>query len=128
MIQTPCILDSHRSLSDGTIKLVFSTQDAKSYGASIAEILSCVGQYGMLGFQLGEDKIDNDLEFPKPDKISPQKLPLGKNKVPPSKALRNAIYVLWEKKGNNGDFDQYYEGIIEYFRKQILTEIDKYSD
>jgi hypothetical protein len=87
-----------------------------------------VGQYGALGFQVGEKPISQPLKLPQREEISISDTQLPKQEKHPSKRMRSAIFVLWEKKGSIGDFDEYYREIIEYFRKKILAEIDRLED
>lgn len=123
MIQTPAILESHKSLKDGTIKLVFETQDISAYGESIGQILSGVGQYGMLGFKLGEKPLSEDeishlgsvLSLPNPKQVSKDKSPSNK--------LRNALFVYFSKSMIDGDFERFYEQSIETFRQKVLSQI-----
>ena len=125
MIQTPAILDSYRSMADGTIKVVFSTQDAQMFGAEIIQLLANQGKYGYLAFKEGQDKVpegalDGVVSHPKPSFM--QKGTTGQS---PSKKLKSAIYVLWEKSGKEGDFEDTYKRIIGKFHQMILAEIDK---
>jgi hypothetical protein len=128
MIQTPVILDSHRSLKDGSIKLIFETQDITLNQDTITQILGSLGKYGYLAFQPGEnpvsDAVFRAVEAPQREK-TPEKV-LGHQK--PSKRLRSAIYVLWEKKGKTVSFDDYYAEVLEFFRKKILSEIERLED
>lgn len=123
MIQTPVILEGYRSLKDGSLKLTFETQDVTLNEGDITQLLGSVGQYGMLGFKVGENRIQEGeisdiqpvLSLPNPKQVSKDKSP--------SKELRSALYVYYEKTGIEGDFDTFYERSMETFRQRVLSQI-----
>jgi hypothetical protein len=117
IIQTPAILKNHRSLADRSIMLNFLTQDVSLYGESISALLASIGEYGYLAFKTGEEKVlDGEIDF---------KVVKPIRGGSPSKDLRSAIFILWEKRGSEGEFDNFYAGIIEKFRQQVLAAVDK---
>ena len=125
MIQTQVILDSYRSLKDGSLKITFETQDGQLNREAISELMDCAGQFGVLAFQRGQKPIP-DLPVEAPQTLSkPLSNKEGKSL---SGKLRSALYVYFTKSKKSGDFDGFYEAQMEKWRREVLAAIDKLED
>lgn len=101
MILIPANLDTISTLKDGTIKLVFETQELTP--DRVGELFACRNKLGYLAFK-PETFEKEQLEIIE----SLKTIDIDEGKTP-SKRLRGVLYRLWEqdKKGYT-DFQLYY--------------------
>lgn len=98
------------SKADGSAGLRFSTQELTS--DQFAELKNNLNSFGWLLFAPQEEEI----EVPK-DKISDET-------KKPSLRLRAVLFLLWKKKGEEGDFESWYRGQIELIIERIKAKLD----
>lgn len=98
---------------DGSVKLVFETRELA--GAEIAILSDYRQKEGWLLFSANELNEDTKIPDEKADSMTGQKTQ--------AQRLRGAMYRVWETKGSNGKFDDYYktnmEKLIELYKEQI---------
>lgn len=112
--QIPAILDTLRTLSDGSIKLTFSTREMPAEHA--AGILEHRRKEGWLLFK--------DAPFEDADIINlPESIPEFHGEKSPSQRLRNVLYRVWEMKGKPDDFKRWRENemerIINHYKEKL---------
>lgn len=112
-IQFASSIDSVRPLKDGTMSLIFHTQELGDEEKLV--ILNLLGKFGWLLFKEDSKGFD-DSDVPREDSG------YGENKSP-SQRLRAVIYVYWEqnKKEAFPDFEVYY-------RRQMEALIGQYKE
>lgn len=101
---------SFGSRADGSAGLRFSTQELTS--SDFAELKLNLNSQGWLVFETQEEKI----EIPKES--------LTDDTKKPSQRLRAVIYLVWKKKGEEGDFEAYYKGQIEVIINRYKDKLD----
>ena len=101
MIVVPANLESLNTLKDGTIKLVFETQELRPVDVGV--LFSYRNQLGYLAFK-PEDFSKDHLEI-----IEQLKVKDFDSEKSPSKRMRNILFRLWQQ-DNKGytDFNLYY--------------------
>ena len=112
-IQVSAILDGASSLKDGGLSVRFHTQELSAQDKLI--VLENLNQFGWLLFSINElqpEEIpETDAEFK------------GKKQ---SQRIRNSLFVLWDKSGRPGKFDDFYrdktDKIIEWIKNKIEVE------
>jgi hypothetical protein len=113
MIIIPSLLETISTLKDGTIKLVFETQELKP--DDVGKLFSYRKGIGFLAFKpetFNEDQVKL-IEDLKVDNFEGNKSP--------SKRMRNILFKLWEHdKAGYDDFNLYYT-----FRMNNLNEMLK---
>jgi len=113
MIIIPSLLETISTLKDGTIKLVFETQELKP--DDVGKLFSYRKGIGFLAFKpetFNEDQVKL-IEDLKVDNFEGNKSP--------SKRMRNILFKLWEQdKSGYDDFNLYYT-----FRMNNLNEMLK---
>lgn len=110
MILLAANLEAISTLKDGTIKLVFETQEITP--AKAGELFSLRNKLGFLCFK-EEQFTDNEMEI-----ITKLKADDFEGNKTPSQRMRNVLYRLWEQ-SNEGytDFNLFYQ-----FRMNQLIE------
>ena len=113
-IQIPALIDSLRTLKDGSVKITIETQELRAEDAAI--LFSYRNTLGWLLFK--------ETEFSREDIISvPDVVPEFASDKTPSKRLRAVLFVMWEQLGKPGEFDSWYKGkmdkIIQHFKEQL---------
>jgi len=113
-IQISGILESITTRKDGTLKLIFGTQEIKDH-SSIANLFSLVHAYGYCLFSPQKIK-EEDVKIP-------EFVPEFKSDKTPSQRLRSCLYVLYEQQKPDIDFDSWYkqkmEKIIEFVKEKL---------
>ena len=113
-IQIPALIDSLRTLKDGSVKITIETQELRAEDAAI--LFSYRNTMGWMLFK--------ETEFSREDIISvPDVVPEFASDKTPSKRLRAVLFVTWEQSGKVGDFDTFYkskmERIIQQFKEHL---------
>ena len=110
-VQVPAILEKITTLKDGSVRLLFETQELDAANCTI--LLGMRLSLGWLIFAPQEQR-----EFYIPD----EKLH-RKDEKTPSQRLRGALFVLWDQKKPTASFNEFYEskmsGFIEGIKEQI---------
>ena len=97
--------------SDGGANLRFATQELNQ--EEFLKIQQYHKSYGWIMFKPNQfDEDDLPKEHAEDD---------GKS---PSKRLRSVMYVLWQHKGNQGDFESYYRKNMEMIINQIKGKLE----
>lgn len=113
-IQVPALIDSLRTLKDGSVKITIETQELKAEDA--AALFSYRNTYGYMLFK--------ETEFSPEELVSvPDFVPEFKSAKSPSARLRNVFYIMWEQLGKPGDFDPWYAGkmesVISFYKEKL---------
>lgn len=109
MIKSTGILKSKGQLADGSWRFILDCNEMPP--EQLAEMAKLSGKFGSFAF--AEGKI-TEKDVPEPE-------PEFKNEKSVSQRLRNVLYILWEKKGKQGEF--------EVFRKKHMEKIiNQYKD
>lgn len=98
------------SKADGSSGLRFSTQELTS--DEFAILKQNLSSFGWLVFAPGEETIDVPTES------------ISDDTKKPSTRLRAVLYLLWKKKGEEGDFDSWYRGQMELIIERIKSRLD----
>lgn len=98
------------SRSDGSAGLRFATQELTS--EEFAELKRNLNSFGWLVFLPQEAEI----ELPKEAITDDTKKP--------SQRMRAVLFLLWKKKGEDGDFDAFYRGQMEGIIDRIKAKLD----
>lgn len=112
-LQFASSIDSVRPLKDGTMSLIFHTQELSDEEKLI--VINLLGKFGWLLFK-EDEKGFKDSDVPKEDSG------YGDTKSP-AQRLRGVIFIFWEqnKKEAFPDFEVYY-------RRQMETLIGQYKE
>lgn len=111
------IITKVMTLSDGGIRVQCDTQEVSPESA--ANLMSLNRQYGMFAFAPEDTPIEEqDLDIPEEQKEFKTQKSL-------SERLRNVIYRLWEKKGSQGDFEDYRRKYMERLIDLTKQKIDE---
>lgn len=100
-VKAPALLDKITTLKDGSVKLVFETQELSAQMA--ANLLEQRNQQGWLIFAPSNSTVTV------PDEPPPE----FKADKTPSQRLRAVLFVLWKQEGSKADFDAFYRGKME---------------
>lgn len=104
----PATLEGFSMRKDGSASLRFSTQELSA--EDLVAFRKFYGSFGWLLFKESEweakDVPKNDPEF---------------NGKTVSQRLRNTLYVLWQQKGANGYFEEFYNRKMEAIIEQVKT-------
>jgi len=119
MIVIPANLETLSTLKDGTIKLVFETQELSPEKAGV--LFSYRNKLGYLAFK--PEIFDKDqlklIDNLKTDDI------IDRGKTPP-KRMHNVLYRLWEQnKMGYDDFNLYYQYRMNNLIEMLKNEFDK---
>lgn len=109
-MKLPATFMGFGSKSDGSAGIRFATQELTS--DEFAELKRELNSFGWLVFAPQEDGIEVPKEI------------ISDDTKKPSQRLRAVLYLLWKKKGEDGDFDNYYRGQIEAIIDRIKTRLD----
>jgi hypothetical protein len=119
VFQIPATLTKCEILKHSTLKMVFRTQEGLN-SESLKRMCELYEKTGWLTFNVEKIEAENIANLPQ---IDPQQYE-GKS---PSQRLRSMIYVLWQKKGSPGIFEDLYIKMMGRFQKQVSDEIEKYD-
>ena len=113
-ITMPVYVEGISTRKDGSLKLVFGTQELPPEQSAI--LFGLGNQLGYMAFS-NEWIADEDINE------------LGKNVEmqgkTPSQRLRNVLFVLWKQKKVGGDFETYYRNQIEKIINKIKEQLDE---
>lgn len=109
-MKLPATFMGFGSKSDGSAGLRFSTQELTS--DEFAELKRNLNSFGWLVFAPQEAEV----EVPKEA--------ISDDTKKPSQRLRAVLFLLWKKKGEEGDFDTYYRGQVEGIIDRIKAKLD----
>lgn len=117
MILIPAILETHRSMKDKSLKLVFGTNELSP--EQILEIANNLQKFGYLAFK------DEPFKQAEIELISQLKTDFEETGKTPSQRLRAVIYKLFDQDKNGfTDFDSFYkskmEAIINHFKSKLV--------
>lgn len=110
----PAILSGVASRKDRSYTLKFETRELS--GKSASALLDMLQQEGHLLFSPNDDISETDVPDEKADAM------MGKKTQ--AQRLRGVIFRLWEQKGKNGDFDEYYKSVLENMIDQIKEKLE----
>ncbi len=113
IVKVGSILDNISTRKDGSIKMVFETQEVTSEQG--VNLFSMRNKFGWLLFIPEEVE---EIEVPKP----PTKE--FKEDKSPSQRLRSVLYVWWQQLGLNISFDDFYKQKVERFIEQIKERLE----
>ena len=111
-VQVQAILDSISTRKDGSIKLVFETQEVNPQeGYSLFELRD---RFGWLAFapERAELKIPDEPAF------------AARIEKSSSQRLRSVIFVWWKQLGSQGDFEDFYKKQMERFISMVKEKLD----
>ena len=118
ILQLPATLDKYESLTNGSVKFVFSTQENLK-PEYLLFIMNGLNKVGNLNFAVRKIEAEDLSKLPEPDKAK-----YAKSKTP-SQRLRSVIWLLHQQKGGKEDnFQEYYDQVMEYFINQIKEKLD----
>lgn len=99
----PAILSKVASRKDRSYSLSFETRELGGSEASI--LLDSIQQEGWILFSPNEDLTEQDIPDEKADSMTGQKTQ--------AQRLRAVVYILWEQKGKQGTFEDFYRSYME---------------
>ena len=120
VFQIPATLTTANALSHSKMKLSFHTQEGLG-SESMKRLMELYEKTGWLSFNVEAIEAENIVNLPA---IDPKKYDSGKT---PGERLRSTIWVLWEKKGKPGVFEDFRIKCYARFQKIISEEIEKYE-
>ena len=114
LLQIQSTIEKVETRKDNTLKITVSTQElAPESEEPIFRLRNKIGW-----FVFKEEAIkEEDLNLPE---IKPE----FKNEKSPSQRLRNVIFIWWEQKGKNGNFDDFYKKIMNNQIEQIKEKLN----
>jgi len=110
MIKLPVTFDNFSPRADRTVSLRFSS-NLEVPDAFFADLASHRSFSGWLVFADSAT-----IEAPTEDVPDREKSP--------AKRLRNSLYVLWEQRGSNGSFEQYYTDQMNKITERVKINLD----
>jgi hypothetical protein len=119
VFQIPATLSKCEALAHSTMKMTFHTQEGID-SDSMKRLFELYEKTGWLSFNVEKIEAKNIANLPQ---IDPKQYE-GKS---PSQRLRSVLYVLWQKKGSPGIFEDLYIKMMGRFQKQVSDEIEKYD-
>lgn len=112
MVQVPVLVNSIASKKDGSMKLTLETREVSPEEATkIFELRNSEAWMFLAASQITEVEIPAE----KPDPAMGKKTP--------GQRLRNTLYVLWQQKGSQGNFEQYYNAQMENMIEQVKENL-----
>jgi hypothetical protein len=113
-VQLPAILSGVASRKDRSYSLKFETRELS--GQSASTLLDLLQSEGFLLFSPNDDFTEADIPDEKANAM------LGTKTQ--AQRLRGVIYRLWEQKGKQGSFDNYYTSVMESLLDQLKEKLD----
>jgi len=110
----PAQLTKVASRSDRSYALTFSTRELR--GAEAAILLEELQKEGWLLYSPNNDLGETDIPKEKADPM------LGTKTQ--AQRLRGVIYKIWEQNGAKGNFEQYYQTIMEGLIDQLKEKLE----
>jgi len=120
LFQVPATLTKCEALAHSTMKMVFRTQEGLNSEA-MKRLFELYEKTGWMTFHVEKIEAENIVNLPK---IDPSKYDDGKS---PGERLRSKIWVLWDKKGRLGIFEDFRIKCYGRFEKIITDEMEKYE-
>ena len=117
IFQIPATMTGCTALRHSTVKLTFNTEEGLTSDA-IKRLFELYEKTGWLSFNVEKIEAENIANLPKIDAKQYE----GKS---PSQRLRSTLYVLWQKKGSGGIFEDFYIRSLARFQKQVSDEIER---
>lgn len=111
----PASLKKVSSRADRTYDLTFSTRELS--GEEAAFLLDEVLSEGWLMYAKNTESLSNEV-LPESNADS------GVNAKSPSQRLRSVIYILWKQKGQKGDYDAFYNSVMEQLIESIKDKLE----
>jgi hypothetical protein len=112
-VKLGAILDKLTTLKDGSVKLIFETQELDRDKA--ADLIAMRNQLGWLVFAPnGTPQVD----------IPSEPAREFKDDVSPSQRLRNVLFVYWKQLGGTGIFEDFYKSKINRWIDAIKERLD----
>jgi hypothetical protein len=112
------IVENISTRRDGSIKLVFGVNELPANESAI--LFTMANKMGWLAFS--SDYIENQVL----EELSKKPIDIEGGKSL-SQRERGVLFVLWDKKGRIGDFEDFRKKHVEKFINKIKEEIDKYN-
>ena len=115
LLQIPCVIDSLRTLKDGSIKITIETQEITP------EDFTILAQYrNTFGYMVFRETPVTEADLAN----VPDVVPEFKNDKTPSQRLRAVFYRMWEQSGKPGEnFQTWYVGkmeqLIDHYKQQL---------
>ena len=117
IVKLPAILSKVSSRKDRSYSLSFDTRELSGNDAAI--LLDQLQAEGWLLFSPENDMEQTDIPDEKADSMT--------GKKSQAQRLRSVIYLLWQQKGKNGQFETYYASVLESMIDQIKEKLDGQS-
>lgn len=100
---------------DGSVKLVFDTRELT--GDALATLFGLARQEGWLLFATSDETItEKDVPDEKPDAM------LGSKTQ--AQRLRSTLYILWQSRGEQGRFEDFYKMMTERFIDWVKEKLE----
>ena len=112
-VKLPVLIGSIASKVDGSIKITMETREIT--GEDAAQVFDLRGSEAW-AFLAPEEIKEVELPEEKPDPS------IGKKTQ--SQRLRNVIYIMWQQKGAQGNFEQFYNQKMETIIEQMKERLD----
>ena len=103
-----------KTMADGTIRITVDCQEVCAEEMTL--IFKLIGSIGWFMFK--------EVAFEEKDLEIPDFKPEFKTEKTPSKRLRDIMFVLWEKNGAKGEFDDYYKKQMNYLCDTYKEKLD----
>jgi len=117
IFQVPGLIKSDRSMSDGGRQFVVYTYENLS-PEKLRRLIELEGKPGWFTFNVEIIEAQDIVNLPKLDSAD---FPQGKT---PIRRQHDVIYVLWEQKGKQGKFIDFYIKCIERFIEQVKNQLE----
>lgn len=114
IFSAPAIIRVGAPTVDRGLRLSFVTNEISD--EQKLAIMKLNGEFGRVLFKPNAQGEFNDSEVPKEDTKDDSKSS--------SARLRAVLYVLWQSKGSNGDFQTFYRNQMEKFIEKVKENID----
>lgn len=98
------------SKSDGSAGLRFATQELTA--EEFSELKRELNSFGWLIFSPQEQTMDVPTES------------ISDETKKPSQRMRAVLYLIWQKKGSEGDFELFYRGKMEIIIERLKSKLD----
>ena len=119
IFQIPSYIVRDKSLTGGGRQFVIETQENLN-PEDLQKLISLENKLGWFTFNV--DQIEAvDIVGLKDIKIDKSKYDKAKT---PSQRLRSVLYLIWERLGNKGDFQDYYNDILEKLINNYKEKLD----
>jgi len=113
VVTLPAIFSKVTSRADKSYKLEFESRELSGDDAAI--LFGQLQQEGWLLYSPNPLQ-ESDIPDEKADSMT--------NKKTQAQRLRGALFKLWESKGQNGSFENYYQSQMELIIEQVKSKID----